>query len=100
MPQSIYDTITSQIVAAIEEGAADYRMPWHRSRFDVASPSNAEGGHAYGTNLANGYGVALVDPQVATRTIDQARVQVGAAADLQHRQEEQRATVGMDKTAL
>lgn len=47
MQESIYETITNQIVAAMEEGAGTYTMPWHRSRYDVASPSNAEGGHAY-----------------------------------------------------
>lgn len=52
MSQTIYDTITNQIVAAIEEGAVSYRMPWHRSHYDIASPSNVEGGHAYrGINI-------------------------------------------------
>lgn len=52
MKTTIYETITSQIVAAIEEGAGSYRMPWHRSRFDIASPSNAASGKVYrGVNI-------------------------------------------------
>lgn len=52
MKQTIYETITNQIVEAIEAGAGDYRMPWHRSRFDIASSSNAETGRAYrGVNV-------------------------------------------------
>lgn len=52
MKPSIYETITSQIVAAIEAGAGNYDMPWHRSQHDVASPSNAATGNAYrGINI-------------------------------------------------
>jgi len=28
---SIYDTITNQIIAALERGTGDYTLPWHRS---------------------------------------------------------------------
>lgn len=52
MKPTIYETITNQILAAIEAGAGAYHMPWHRSRFDVASPSNAQTGRAYrGVNV-------------------------------------------------
>lgn len=47
MKPTIYETITNQIVAAIEAGAEAYRMPWHRSRFDIASPSNTQTGRCY-----------------------------------------------------
>lgn len=47
MSATIYETITSQIVAAIEAGADTYRMPWHRSRHDIASPSSVETGKPY-----------------------------------------------------
>lgn len=65
MKPSIYETITNQIVAAIEEGAESYRMPWHRSGQDITSPHNAVTGKPYrGVNVitlwmlaeARGYG--------------------------------------------
>lgn len=65
MKPTIYETITIQIVEAIEQGAGTYNMPWHRSRCDVASPSNAVTGRGYrGVNVlslwviaeARGYG--------------------------------------------
>jgi antirestriction protein ArdC len=40
MKDSIYDTITQQIVEAIEEGADFYRMPWHCARADLTNPAN------------------------------------------------------------
>lgn len=40
MRQTIYETITNQIVTAIEEGAGLYKMPWHRSRSDITNPQN------------------------------------------------------------
>jgi antirestriction protein ArdC len=47
--RNVHDTITGKIVAAIEAGAADYRMPWHRS---VTRPVNATTGKAYhGVNV-------------------------------------------------
>ena len=39
MKATIYETITNQIVIAIEEGAGMYKMPWHRVRNDVTSPA-------------------------------------------------------------
>jgi antirestriction protein ArdC len=47
MKQSIYETITNQIVAAVEQGAELYKMPWHTSRRDISSPINAATGNAY-----------------------------------------------------
>jgi antirestriction protein ArdC len=46
MKPDIYQRITHQIVAAIEEGAGQYRMPWHRPQ-GVGTPTNAVSGRAY-----------------------------------------------------
>ena len=52
MKTDIYQTITNQIVAAIEEGAASYKMPWHRSRNDITNPRNAVSNRSYrGLNI-------------------------------------------------
>jgi hypothetical protein len=47
MKGTIYETITNQIVSAIEEGASLYRMPWHRSRTDITNPRNADTRRSY-----------------------------------------------------
>ena len=47
MKASIYETITNQIVAAIEEGAGLYKMPWHRARADITNPVNITSGRSY-----------------------------------------------------
>ena len=39
--EDVYTRITNQIIAAIEEGAADYFMPWAISGQDCFSPMNA-----------------------------------------------------------
>jgi hypothetical protein len=44
---TIYETMTHQIVQAIEEGAATYRMPWHRISADITCPINAASGRCY-----------------------------------------------------
>lgn len=52
MKASIYETITDQIVTAIEEGAGLYKMPWHRPRQDITNPINAASGRSYrGLNI-------------------------------------------------
>lgn len=52
MKATIYETITNQIVTAIEEGAGLYKMPWHRERFDITSPCNAATSRSYrGLNI-------------------------------------------------
>jgi antirestriction protein ArdC len=62
---TIYETVTRQIVEAIEEGAETYRMPWHHGGGDLSNPRNAVTGRAYrGVNVltlwivgqAKGYG--------------------------------------------
>lgn len=47
MKSTIYETITNQIVTAIEEGASRYEMPWHRISADVTCPVNASSGRGY-----------------------------------------------------
>lgn len=52
MKTTIYETITQQIVAAIEEGAELYKMPWHRSRGDITNPRNVSTSRSYrGLNI-------------------------------------------------
>lgn len=52
MRQTIYETITQQIVTAIEEGADLYKMPWHRSRCDITNPRNVSTSRSYrGLNI-------------------------------------------------
>ena len=52
MRQTIYETITQQIVIAIEEGADLYKMPWHRSRNDITNPKNVSTSRSYrGLNI-------------------------------------------------
>lgn len=42
-----HQTITDKIVAAIEAGVEDYRMPWHRRGSSTSRPVNAATGKAY-----------------------------------------------------
>ncbi len=54
----VYTRVTNQIVAAIEAGAADYRMPWNQSGA-VSIPSNVVSKKAYrGINVASLWGAA------------------------------------------
>lgn len=49
---TIYETITNQIVTAIEDGADLYKMPWHRSRNDITNPRNVVTSRSYrGLNI-------------------------------------------------
>ena len=49
---TIYQRITDQIVAAIEAGADDWKMPWHSDGTDITQPINAASGTAYrGVNI-------------------------------------------------
>lgn len=49
---SIYDTITNQIIAALERGTGDYTLPWHRSGAPLTRPVNAVTRKAYrGVNV-------------------------------------------------
>ncbi|MCY1330432.1 DNA primase TraC [compost metagenome] len=48
----IYERVTSQIIAAIEAGAGDYRMPWHHDGSAITTPVNIASSKAYrGVNV-------------------------------------------------
>jgi antirestriction protein ArdC len=36
----IHQHITNQIIAAIENGAGEFRLPWHRSAGNIMRPVN------------------------------------------------------------
>lgn len=44
---SIYDTITRQIIAALEAGTGEFSLPWHRSNAPLSRPINALTKKAY-----------------------------------------------------
>ena len=49
---TIYQRITDQIIAAIEAGAGNWKMPWHTDGTDITQPINAASGKAYrGVNV-------------------------------------------------
>ena len=48
----IHQHITDKIVSAIERGAGDFRMPWHRSTGNIMRPVNIASKKAYrGVNV-------------------------------------------------
>lgn len=49
----IYQTITNKIVAAIEAGAGDWRMPWHRRGNGSTQPVNLDGKRYRGSNVVS-----------------------------------------------
>lgn len=64
----VYARITAEIVAAIEKGASDWRMPWHHDGSSIARPANFATRRSYrGANTvalwvaaaARGYGSGL-----------------------------------------
>ena len=49
---SIYDTITNQIIVALERGTDTFSLPWHRSTTPLSRPMNAATGEVYrGVNV-------------------------------------------------
>ena len=46
----IYSSITAQLVAAIEAGAGEWRMPWHHRGAPVMRPRSAAGRAYSGIN--------------------------------------------------
>ncbi|WP_026622212.1 antirestriction protein ArdC (plasmid) [Ensifer sp. WSM1721] len=51
-PTDIYERVTSQIIAAIEAGAGDHRMPWHHDGSAITTPVNVASSKAYrGVNI-------------------------------------------------
>jgi len=51
--RDVYSAITTKIIAAVEAGAGDFVMPWHRSLVGIGRPRNA-------TTTANYRGVNIV----------------------------------------
>ena len=48
----VYSRITAEIVSAIENGACEWRMPWHHDGNSVARPCNVSSGKGYrGINI-------------------------------------------------
>jgi antirestriction protein ArdC len=48
----IYKRVTTQIIAAIEAGAGEYRMPWHHNGSAITTPVNVTSRRAYrGVNV-------------------------------------------------
>jgi len=48
----VYTRITAEIVAAIEAGAGEWRMPWHHDGTAVTRPENISSGKRYrGVNV-------------------------------------------------
>ena len=48
----VYTRITAEIVAAIEAGAGEFRMPWHHNGASAARPANIASGKGYrGVNV-------------------------------------------------
>ncbi|GLK70589.1 DUF1738 domain-containing protein [Ancylobacter dichloromethanicus] len=48
----IYERVTNQIIAAIEVGAGEYRMPWHHDGSAITTPVNIASRKAYrGVNI-------------------------------------------------
>lgn len=56
----IYERITVQIIEAIEEGAGEFRMPWHVGGSECFSPANAASRRPYrGVNVLCLWAVAM-----------------------------------------
>ena len=50
----LHQAVTNQIVAAIEAGAGQWVMPWHRKKGGNARPRNVETGQFYkGMNVVS-----------------------------------------------
>jgi antirestriction protein ArdC len=48
----LYTRITAEIIAAIEAGAGEFRMPWHHTGTSIARPANIASGKGYrGVNV-------------------------------------------------
>ncbi len=43
----VYQSITDQIIAAIESGTGDVQMPWHRQGGSIERPTNVASKRAY-----------------------------------------------------
>jgi antirestriction protein ArdC len=48
----VYTRITAEIIAAIEAGAGEFKMPWHHAGTSIARPTNVASGKNYrGVNI-------------------------------------------------
>jgi len=48
----VYNRITAEIIAAIEAGAGEFKMPWHHTGTSIARPTNIASGNGYrGVNV-------------------------------------------------
>lgn len=57
---NVYETVTANIVAAIEAGAGEFRMPWHRASTAEGMPINALTGTEYrGSNIVTLWATAM-----------------------------------------
>jgi antirestriction protein ArdC len=45
--QTVYERITTTVIAAIEAGAGNFAMPWHTDGSDTARPTNIASGRPY-----------------------------------------------------
>jgi antirestriction protein ArdC len=55
----VYQRVTDQIVEAIERGAGEWRMPWHKRPGDTFTPTNAVSRKPYrGINVLNLWSIA------------------------------------------
>ena len=49
---SVYTRITAEIIAAIEAGAGEFKMPWHHTGTSIARPTNIASNKRYrGVNV-------------------------------------------------
>lgn len=57
---NVYETVTANIVAAIEAGAGEFKMPWHRASTAEGLPCNAATGTEYrGSNVLTLWAAAM-----------------------------------------
>lgn len=50
----VHQHITDRIIAAIEQGAGEFKLPWHRPAGSIARPTNIESGKGYrGINVVS-----------------------------------------------
>ncbi|HXP85667.1 MAG TPA: zincin-like metallopeptidase domain-containing protein [Bryobacteraceae bacterium] len=55
----VYQRVTDQIIEALESGAGEWRMPWHKGKADTFAPTNAISRKAYrGINVLNLWAIA------------------------------------------
>ncbi len=43
----VHQAITDRIIAAIEQGAGEFKLPWHRPAGSITRPVNVESGKGY-----------------------------------------------------